>query len=444
MTAPTVRRLGRVSSELRLRSMASSLVVLPWQDPLAEWDPTEVPFRDVPVGPSRHLVRFVDIDGTLWALKELPRRIAEKEYAALRVMETLELPTVRAAGTAETPGTDNAVLVTQYLAGSWQYRRLLMRIPLSQRQHRQRLLDAMASLLVDLHRNGVYWGDCSLANTLFKRDGQVLQAYLVDAETAATYPSLSDGQRQGDLQILVENVAGGLLDLAVRLGEPEEVIGEMLEEATSVAERYEALWKALTRQSTFAFRERREVKSQIRTLNSLGFAVDEIQLTPVGPDGDDVRLKVVVAGRRFHADQLRRKTGLDVGEGQATLLLNDLRAHHLRLKRLHGDDFSEAAATTSWLEEVFRPGVQRAHKAMGPERDPVQAYCDLLEVRWLLSEAAGHDVGDKPALEALASGGSPAGSAAQMAVVDAPTGQFPVLTPDQLAGGEWDEVSSGG
>jgi hypothetical protein len=51
----------------------------------------------------------------------------------------------------------------------------------------------MASLLVDLHRNGVYWGDCSLANTLFSRDGQRLQAWLVDAETSEIHPELTPG-----------------------------------------------------------------------------------------------------------------------------------------------------------------------------------------------------------------------------------------------------------
>ena len=64
-----------------------------------------------------------------------------------------------------------------------------MRIPPDMPKHRERLLDAMASLLVDLHRNGVYWGDCSLNNTLFSRDGQILQAWLVDAETSEIHPS---------------------------------------------------------------------------------------------------------------------------------------------------------------------------------------------------------------------------------------------------------------
>ena len=73
-------------------------------------------------------------------------------------------------------------------------------------------------LLVDLHRGGVYWGDCSLANTLFRRDGDRIQAYLVDAETSEVHPSLSDGQRAFDLDILVENVAFGLADLAALPG----------------------------------------------------------------------------------------------------------------------------------------------------------------------------------------------------------------------------------
>ena len=76
----------------------------------------------------------------------------------------------------------------------------------------------MAFLLVDLHRNGVFWGDCSLANTLFRRDGDRIQAYLVDAETSEVHPALTDGQREYDVEILVENVAFGLADLAAMQG----------------------------------------------------------------------------------------------------------------------------------------------------------------------------------------------------------------------------------
>ena len=136
----------------------------------------------------------------------------------LRHLEDAGLPAVRAVGLAERPERGDAVLVTEYLRHSMQYRRLLMRLRGVSRAYRDRLLDAMALLLVDLHRGGVYWGDCSLANTLFRRDGDRIQAYLVDAETCEVHPELSDGQRRFDLDILVENVAFGLADLAAYQG----------------------------------------------------------------------------------------------------------------------------------------------------------------------------------------------------------------------------------
>ena len=136
--------------------------------------------------------------------------------------------------------------MTRYLERSWQYRRLLIRrLPMSRPAPRP-AARRHGRLLVDLHRNGVYWGDCSLANTLFTRDGQALQAWLVDAETSEIHPTLSDGQRAHDLDILVENVAGGLLDLAPGAdGEPRGCPTSCAE-AESVAARYQALWDACT------------------------------------------------------------------------------------------------------------------------------------------------------------------------------------------------------
>jgi hypothetical protein len=418
--------------DLRLRDASPGLLALPWLERLAEWDATEVPLRDVPVGLSRHLVRFVETDGRLWALKELPQRIAVKEYTVLRDLERRSLPAVRPAGLVIQPFEDTAILVTRYLERSWQYRRLFMRLPPDMPAHRERLLDAMATLLVDLHRNGVFWGDCSLANTLFSRDGQVLQAWLVDAETSEIHPRLSDGQRQHDIDILVENVAGGMIDLAVRLERPPETYDALVEEAASVATRYQALWEALHAEPTFSFNDRYMVEGQIRRLHDLGFAVDEVTLQPAGNGDETLRLRVAVASRRFHATQLHDLTGLDVGEGQARILLGDLRAFQGRLQQRLKVDVSDAVAARRWTDEVLLPGMERAHRAVGLIGDPVQAYCDLLEVRWLLSEQAGHDVGDAVALEALAQRTVPAQSAAQMVIAEAPTGQLPALTRELL------------
>lgn len=418
---------------IRLRASSAGLLSLPWAEPLAEWQPTEVPLRDLPVGPSRHLVRFAEVDGHMFALKELPPRIAHKEYRVLRELEVKGLPAVRAVGLVEQPDLDSALLVTDYLEKSWQYRRLLMRIPPTQRKHRDRLLDAMAALLVDLHRAGVFWGDCSLANTLFMRDGQRLQAHLVDAETSEVHPALSDGQRDLDLSLVVENVAGGLVDLGARLEQPPEMFSEYFQAAESVRTRYQALWAALHPSAVLGYDERTRVESQIRALNDLGFALDEVRLVPSRSGTDALRLEVSVAGPWFHAQQLQELTGLRVMEGQARVLLNDLRAYQTRLERSERGSAPDAVIGDRWLEEVFRPAVRHLQAEMGSDIDPVQTYCDLLEVRWLLSEEAGYDVTDDIALPVLAVRAVPRESAASMRVAEDATSSFPALTDEVLA-----------
>ncbi len=412
--------------DVRLRVASPELLSLPWAHPLDGWDPTAVAFRDVPVGPSRHLVRFVEADGRLWALKALPRRAALHEYEMLRVAEVRALAAVWATGVVVQPRDDDAVLVTAYLERSWQYRRLLMRIAPDATVHRARLFDAMASLLVDLHRNGIYWGDCSLANTLFTRDGQSIQAWLVDAETAESHPALSDGQRAADLGIMEENVAGGLVDVAARRGEMEGSHIRALAEATGVADRYQELWALLHDRPRVGGDPTGVTTSRVRDLEAVGFAVDEVRLD-AHDDPDDLRLTVAVGGRRFHAEQFRALTGLDVGEGQARVLLGDLRDHRARWERERGHPVPEAVAAREWALRVFTPGAEQAHAAVRHRGDPVQAYCDLLEVKWLLSEQAGRDVGDAPALDALARRLPPGGSAAETAFVDLPTEELPVV-----------------
>jgi hypothetical protein len=412
---------------LRLRAASPGLLALPWLQPLAEWTPDTAPLRDIQVGPSRHLVRFAEADGTLYALKELPIRIARKEYAVLRELEAHELPAVHAIGLVEKGPQDQSILVTEFLAHSWQFRRLFRRMPQGLNKYRERLLDAIAILLVDLHRAGVFWGDCSLGNTLFRRDGQTLQASLVDAETSEIHPHLTDGQRNLDLGILVENVTGDLIDLAVRMGRSLDETDAEVAAAESVAERYRLLWDELHREETIGFSERWQVEARARRLNELGFAVDELALDPVEGGADKLRLKVAVANRRFHANQLRALTGLDVGEGQATVLLNDLRSYQFWLEREQPGSVSDATIGPRWRTEVLEPGMQKACVAIGSSTDPVQAYCDLIEVRWLLSEEAGRDVGDRVALKALSARTVPPESAAKMIVAEASTSSFPAI-----------------
>jgi hypothetical protein len=397
---------------------------------LSEWVAPDVPLRDIAVGMSRHLVKFVDADDQLWAVKDMPPRVALKEYDVLRQLEDMGLPAVRPAGLVLQPEFDTAILVTRYLQGSWQYRRLFMRLPPDQPRQRARLLDAMAGLLVELHRHGVFWGDCSLANTLFSRDGQLLQAWLVDAETSEVHPSLSRGQRRYDLEILVENVAEGLVDLAERMGRPEEMHATLIAEAEQVQVRYDTLWGLLHAEPVFGFNDRYRVEATIRRLNDLGFAVDELSLQPDSADPSRLRVHVAVGDRRYHAQHLQDLTGLDVGEGQARILLGDLHAYQAQLCLEAGHDVDESTAARLWQIEVLTPCQQLAHSMVGNTGTPIQAYCDLLEVRWLLSEKAGRDVGTNQALAALAGGVVPSDSAAKMVIAETPTEPFAVLSID--------------
>jgi tRNA A-37 threonylcarbamoyl transferase component Bud32 len=406
--------------ELRLRAPTPDLLALPWELPLSEWTVPDVPLRDIAVGPSRHLVKFVEVDGQLWAVKELPPHIADKEYGVLRLLEEMGLPAVRPAGLVRQPEFDSAILLTRYLDGSWQYRRLFRRLPSDQPRHRARLFDAMANLMVELHRHGVFWGDCSLANTLFTRDGQVLQASLVDAETSEVHPSLSDGQRALDMQILVENVAAGMVDLVEQLNR-EELSDAVIEEAQDIQNRYEQLWEILHAEPVFGLVDRYRVEGTIRRLNELGFAVDEIALRPIKSEPGQLRLHVAVGDRRYHAQHLRDLTGMDVGEGQARILVGDLHTYQGQLCREAGHDVDESTAARLWVMEVATPGMHRARAAVRRTGTPIQAFCDLLEIRWLLSEQAGYDVGTERALVALARDVIPTDSAAKMAVAEIPT-----------------------
>jgi hypothetical protein len=57
---------------------------------------------------------------------------------------------------------------------------------------------------------------------------------------------------------------------------------------------------------------------------------------------------------------------------------------------------------------VYRPTLARIAAFVGPDRDLVQAYCDVLEHKWLLSERARRDVGLDAAIESYVAEGAPA------------------------------------
>ncbi len=156
---------------------AAGLLTLPWSEPLEEWRDdrlVEIRMRGI----SRHIVRFVEEDGELYALKSIDERLARREYRLLRGLADASVPAVEVVGIVVDRGRGaDAILVTRFLDYSTTYRALFS----SPRggQPTDRLLDAMVELLVRLHLSGFFWGDCSLSNTLFRFDAGALEAYLV-------------------------------------------------------------------------------------------------------------------------------------------------------------------------------------------------------------------------------------------------------------------------
>ena len=236
----------------------------------------------LPRGISRHVVRFVRISGIVYAIKEINPELAEREYDLLVALRQRGLPVVQAVGVVAdrvTPEGERleAGLVTKHLRFSLPYRALFSRR--MDPDLEEKLLDALAELLVRLHLAGFAWGDCSLSNTLFRRDAGALAAYLVDAETGVLREQLSDGQRAYDLEVAQTNVAGELMDLAAAGLLAEHI--DPIEIGLSVVERYDALWTELTAPREFGTDEWACIEDRLRGLNELGYDAAQIQLSEV-------------------------------------------------------------------------------------------------------------------------------------------------------------------
>jgi hypothetical protein len=381
------------TSHFRLlaRTEQAAFLALPWSLPLEKWP--EERFVDLERGISRHVVRFVELRGAIFALKELPPRIANREYRLLGELERQGAPSVEAEGVvSERRSVDGeeleAVLITRYLEYSLPYRVILGRRVLPAPETAIRA--GLAELLVRLHLAGFYWGDCSLSNALFRRDAGALSAYLVDAETGELHEQLSPGQRLLDLDIAEENIVGELHDLAAEL--ERDVVDDPIEFAESVRSSYEKLWDELTADQVFGVHEGHKLEERLRRLNELGFDVEEVEL--VG-EGDKVRLvlptKVVEPGH--HRRRLMRLTGLDAQENQARRLLNDVTRYRTWLERSGEQPVSDTAAAGLWLAEVFEPAIAAIPSELRGRRAAAELFHELLEHRWFLSEQAGRDVG---------------------------------------------------
>ena len=383
-----------VALDIRTTRPWPALLDLPWQLPLEDW-PADI-LAALPRGISRHVVRFVRIEGRIIAIKEIKADLARREFAMLRRLSKIGLPAVKAVGVVS-GRTDadgqplDACLLTRHLQFSLPYRAMLSQN--LRPETATRLVDALAVLLVRLHLGGFWWGDVSLSNTLFKRNAGEFAAYLVDAETGELHDRLTTGQREHDLDIARVNIAGEIMDIQAG-GYADEAI-DPVALSDEIMRRYGELWELLTRTERFERGQRWRVEERIRQLNDAGFDVGELDIS-TDIDGTHLQIQPMIVEAGHHSRRLLALTGLDVEENQARRLLNDLDAFAASQDR-QNDDVELVAH--DWLARIYEPITRTVPAPMRGKLEPAEVFHEVLEHRWYLSERARHDVSIETAVQ---------------------------------------------
>ena len=369
-----------------------AVIGLPWERPLEEWP--EDPVLAEKRGISRHIVRLVradeaDQDSEIYAVKETVVEFAKREYKALTELRQLGAPSVEPVavieGRNDSQGNElPSAIVTRFLPFSLPYRVVLSQ---SVSEHDiNNMANALAYLLVRLHLLGFWWGDCSLSNTLFRRDADGFAAYLVDAETGEFQSKLSDGQREHDLEIAFFNVAAELEDL--QLSGVLYAGMDPIRASEAVQRRYRRLWSTLKDPQKLDPNDRHAVERSMRQLHDLGFAVEEVQ---VSLDNETHMLsfqpRLVAAG--YHSAKIKNLFGLDTQELQAKRILASFDRWHAR----QTNRGSKEEMAKIWMDTVFNPILALVPEELQGRVEKAQMFHEILENRWYMTEKAGYDVG---------------------------------------------------
>lgn len=348
------------------------LAPLPWRLPLERWEERKVTLLNVKSGLSRHVVRFVEVDGRRFAVKETSLESAQREYATYVRLRDMELHTLAPVGVvARNDGTEivetkigrqpqervAGCLVTELMEkvvpDSFLFRRGFSK------DNRRRIWDAVIRLFVEMHSCGVYWGDASLANMLINFSTEAvpglghrtnLRAVLADVETVEIHRAITDSLRRADVEFFIESMHWTEADLKASGVVRESVI-------TEEDERFLL--------ATYA--ERYAIEQEMRWFE-LATKIDVDTLL-----GD-----------------------FDV-KGYGKLLLKHINEHKWYLSERRSSEVPLAEAAGDWYREIFQPVctlfTQYGFIDFFPERTAASLYVEIMEHKYLMSERARKDVG---------------------------------------------------
>jgi hypothetical protein len=327
-----------------------SLVEWPFDQPLDDWT---IPGLHEVSGLHRHVVRLVESGDMTYVVKEIPDNLAEREWRLLRELADAGLPTADVIGVVtERDGGMDGLLITRNIDYSLPYRVLLSGRGLHIPYLGERLLDALAGLLVRLHLVGFYWGDCSLSNTLFRRDAGALSAHHRRRDRRAPPDPVRRATRH-DLTIAIENVGGDLADL-----EAGGLLADGIDPvatALAIETTYQRLWAELTGTDEFDVDETFRIAARLQRLHELGFDAAELELYTTA-DGSKLRLIPRVVEHGFHGQRLKTLTGLRPAR-TSTRLLNDISRYRAVIERQTLRKVPETAAAAALARRRFEPTI---------------------------------------------------------------------------------------
>lgn len=378
------------------------LEALPWHVQLEEWPEHGVIPLSIRRGASRHPVFFVESQAMRYAIKETTPRMAEREIRILHEVERRGIPALSPVGWVIVPAPP--VLLNEhgpggmleYISGDRGYtvtklaprvvpQELLYRIPFT-RKNKQRILGAIAVLMIELHEHGVYWGDPSLANILIRLDGRRIMAIMADAETAELFSQpLNDELREQDIQSFGEALLWEAEDLryAQGLEEEEQIVDD--KDFRYFQQRYRLLrreHKQLT--SPSAFTSLLQVERLLETLNKVGYSI-------LGTSGHAFQQFVTVMPG-WYQNKVYQLLGIHIPRQYARRFYNTILGHQAMMSQQEGRNVTLEEAAEHWYTNYHLPAILLLRRHLTSGQDPMQIYFAIMDYRWKMSLKAGYEI----------------------------------------------------
>jgi uncharacterized protein YbaR (Trm112 family) len=369
---------------------------------LEDWASQGVELLVVRRGDSRHPVIFVERQGMRYAIKETTPRMAEREIRNLQQIERRGIPALSPIGTVTVAvppialDVENLGGARQYISGDRGYTAtrlaprvvphvLLYRLPLTKRT-KQRLLAAVAVLMVELHEHGVYWGDPSLANALIRIDGRHILSIMADAETAELFPGpISEGLREQDLAQFGESLAWQAEDLRQAKGLPENV--QVLDD--SDYEYFRRRYRIVRREHSRLTGEH-QYNATYQAQRFVDMLGDWSNVLAEKTEETIKQATTVLPG--WYQKRIYELLHINIPRHYARRFYNVIRGHQAIMSKDEEREVSIEEAAHDWYEHYHLPTILLLRQRLTSEQDPMQAYFAIMQHKWDMSVKAGCEV----------------------------------------------------